>query len=259
MRALDIIRQKRRFEMFNKDAKAKVLELNSFFGKYIMHFEDKIKKVFTYYDTPNLDLQKSNIVLYKTQIGNFTELNMATESNPSGFSHTSRSQYKHYVKQIKAYDSILKHKQFLIDSFANMFLSSLGFDPEFLMNKLQVAYVIKTTSMEYRSMNVTGLKITYSFDKDEYFNNFNKITATTNILTVYQHSPANTDEDFKNLIDKLVRYCKELTPTTDRKITLARKLTTPKAQPTLMDSIKMDNQRKKSKKSKKTSKTTQKK
>ena len=60
MRALDKIRQKRRFEMFNEKSKEKVLELNSFFGKYIMHFEEKIEKTFTYYDTPNHDLEKKS-------------------------------------------------------------------------------------------------------------------------------------------------------------------------------------------------------
>ena len=139
-----------------------------------MRFEERIDKTFTYYDTPNHDLEKSNIVLYKTQIGSFTELNMATEKINSTFRYTVRTNYKHFTKQIKPHDSILKHKDFLIDSFTNMFMSSINFDPEFLMRKLQVAYTIKTTSMEYRSVNVTGLKITYSFDKDIYTNNYNK-------------------------------------------------------------------------------------
>ncbi len=228
MRALDKIRQKRRFEMFNESSKYKVLELNSFFGKYIMHFEEKINKVFTYYDTPNHDLEKSNIILYKTQIGNFTELNMATEKINSSFIYNLRTNYKHFTKQIKPHDSILKHKEFLIDNFTNMFMSSISFDPEFLMKKLQVAYVIKTTSMEYRSMNISGLKITYSFDSDIYINHFNNQTVRSNVLTIYQHSGPNTDEDFENLISKLERYCKELTPTKDTKIMIARKLTTPK-------------------------------
>ena len=163
MRPTDIIKQKRRFEMFNEKSKEKVLELNSFFGKYIMHFEEKIKKQFTYYDTPNKDLEKSNIALFKTHIGNFVELNMATEKVSAVYRYNLRTNYKHYTKQIKPGDSLLKHKQFLIDNFTNMFLSSINFDPEFLMRKLQVAYVIETTSNEYRSMNVTGLKITYSF------------------------------------------------------------------------------------------------
>ena len=34
MRPTDVIKQKRRFEMFNDKSKEKVLELNSFFGKY---------------------------------------------------------------------------------------------------------------------------------------------------------------------------------------------------------------------------------
>lgn len=249
MRALDKIRQKRRFEMFNENSKEKVLELNSFFGKYLMHYEDKIKKVFTYYDTPNFDLQKSNIVLYKTQIGSFTELNMATEKISSTYRYTVRTHYKHYTKQIKPHDSILKHKQFLIDNFSNMFMSSVNFDPEFLMRKLQVAYVIKTTSTEYRSLNITGLKITYSFDKDQYTNFFNNKIATSNVLTIYQHSSENTDADFEDLTGKLKRYCKELTPTNDTKIMIARRLTTIKNEPKKID-LKKDKKNTKDKKAK---------
>lgn len=228
MRALDKIRQKRRFEMFNENSKNKVLELNSFFGKYIMRFEEKINKTFIYYDTPNHDLQKSNIVLYKTVIGNFTELNMATEKINTVYRYSVRTNYKHFTKQIKPHDSILKHKEFLIDNFTNMFMSSINFDPEFLMKKLQVAYTIKTVSTEYRSMNVSGLKITYSFDKDVYTNHYNNQITKTNILTIYQHSPETTDPEFEDLIGKLTRYCKELTPIKDTKIVIARRLTIPK-------------------------------
>ncbi len=248
MRALDKIRQKRRFEMFNDKSREKVLELNAFFGKYIMHFEEKIKKVFTYYDTPNHDLEKSNIVLYKTQIGNFTELNMATEKVNSTFRYSMRTNYKHFTKQIKPHDSILKHKEFLIENFTNMFLSSINFDPEFLMRKLQVAYTVSTTSLEYRSLNYTGLKITYSFDNDVYFNNFTKQTVNTNILTIYQHSAEHTDEDFNNVIGKLTRYCKELTPTAETKIMIARRLTNLKTEPNQVDTKKLDKMKNKIKK-----------
>ena len=249
MRSLDTIRQKRRFEMFSEKTKEKVLELNSFFGKYNMHFEEKIKKVFTYYDTPNCDLQKSNIVLYKTQIGKFTELNMSTEKINTTFRYTVRTNYKHFTKLIKPHDKILKHKDFLIDNFKAMFMSSINFDPEFLMQKLQVAYVIETTSVEYRSANVTGLKITYSFDKDTYTNMFNNQKASANILSIYQHSSPKTDEDFDDLISKLTRYLKELTPTNEKKIMIARRLTATKAEPITKE--KLDAMKKKIKKKKK--------
>jgi len=248
MRALDKIWQKRRFKMFNEKSKEKVLELNSFFGKYIMHFEDKIKKKFTYYDTPNHDLQKSNIVLYKTQIGSFTELNMATEKLNRSYTYAVRTNYKHFTKQIKAHDSLLKHKEFLMDSFTNMFLSSINFDPEFLMRKLQPMYEIETTSMEYRSVNATGLKITYSFDKDKYINNFNNTQANTNILTIYQHSGPNTDPAFEDLISKLTRYCKELTPVSDTKIVIARNMTGTKTETNKVDKKQLEKMKEKIKK-----------
>ncbi len=249
MRALDIIRQKRRFEMFSEKTKDKVLELNSFFGKYNMHFEEKIKKTFIYYDTPNNDLQKSNIVLYKTQIGKFTELNMATEKINTTYKYTVRTNYKHFTKLIKPHDKILKHKEFLIDNFKAMFMSSINFDPEFLMQKLRVAYVIQTTSTEYRSANVTGLKITYSFDKDTYTNMTNNQKVNANILTIYQHSSQKTDEDFDDLISKLTRYLKELSPTNDTKIMIARRMTATKAEPITKE--KLENMKKNLKKKKK--------
>jgi len=229
MRPTDVIKQKRRFEMFNDKSKEKVLELNTFFGKYIMHYEEKIKKVFTYYDTPNKDLEKSNIALFKTHIGNFTELNMATEKVNATYRYTVRTNYKHFKKLIKPHDSLLKHKQFLIDSFTSMFLSGINFDPEFLMRKLQPVYTIETTSTEYRSMNVTGLKITYSFDQDKYINHENGATVYNDVLTIYQHSRDLTDTDFEDLISKLTRYCKELTPTNETKVMIARRLTSEKA------------------------------
>lgn len=250
MRSLDVIRQKRRFIMFNEKSKEKVLELNAFFAKYNMHFEEKIKKTFIYYDTPNHDLRKSNIVLYKTQIGNFTELNMATEKISSANRYSMRTNFKHFTKQIKPHDNILKHKEFLIDSFANMFLSSINFDAEFLMRKLQVEYIINTVSTEYRSMNVTGLKITYSFDKDIYTNSFANQKCESNVLTIYQHSGEKTDADFDDLISKLTRYCKELTPTNETKIMLARRSFLPKNEPTQVDKGKLENMKKKIKKKK---------
>jgi len=250
MRAIDIIRQKRRFEMFNIGSKAKVLEINSFFGKYIMHLEDKIKKTFTYYDTPNHDLLKSNIILYKTQIGSFCELNMATEKTNASFRYNVRTNYKHFTKQIKPLDSLFKHKEFLINSFTEMFMSSINFDPEFLLRKLQVAYTIQTVSEEWRSMNATGLKITYSFDRDIFTNHFNKLTSNSNILTIYQHSPANTDADFEDLISKLTRYCKELTPTSETKIMIARRTTAVRTVPQKINKEELEKMKKKVQKKK---------
>ena len=119
------------------------------------------------------------------------------------------------------------------------------------MKRLQVAYVIETTSIEYRSANVTGLKITYSFDTDRYTNMYNNIKTEANILTIYQHSPEKTDEDFEDLIGKLTRYLKELTPTNETKIMIARRITAKKAESIekeRLEKMKLELQKKKKKK-----------
>lgn len=235
MRAIDVIKQKKRFEMFSENTKEQVLELNTFFGKYLMHFEEKVKKQFTYYDTPNHDLEKSNILLFKIQIGKFTEINMMSEKINRTYRYATRSNYKHFKKQIRQHDSLMKHKDFLIESFKSMFISSVNFDPEFLLQKLQVSYIINTTSMEYRSTNGFGLKITYSFDKDEYISNFSNQKATADILTIYQHSNEKTNPEFEDLLGKLTRYCKELTPMSESKIQIARRMTKQKENESLLN------------------------
>lgn len=225
MRQLEIIKQKRRFYMFSEKTRDAVLEVNAFFRKYTMGFEERIKKQFIYYDTPEHDLQKSNIVLFKTHIGKFCELNFATEKISSTSYYTLRTKYKHFKTEIKPHESPLKYQEFLTEGFKSMFMSSLGFDPEFLLKRLRPMYLIETTSTEYRSTNITGLKITYSFDKDTYTNFENNVKASENILTIYQHSGENTNKDFEDVLDKLTHYCKELTPTSETKIMIARKKT----------------------------------
>ena len=114
MRQLEIIKQKRRFYMFSEKTRNAVLEVNEFFRKYTMGFEEKIKKQFIYYDTPEHDLQKSNIVLFKTHIGKFCELNFATEKISSTSYYTLRTKYKHFkTDKIKPHESPIKYKDFL--------------------------------------------------------------------------------------------------------------------------------------------------
>ena len=223
---LDIVRQKRRFELLDKSSRKDVLAVNAFFGRYEMTFKGKIKKVFTYYDTPNYDLYKSGIALFRTDIGKSHTLTMTLErlySEDNRKLQTYRNRKE--VLEIGKFDNILKHLDFLRNSFLDMFNSSINFDPDFLLKKLQVTYVISTISHEYRSTDGIGLKATYSFDFDTFINHETKIKQQGYYLTIYQHSKESTDDDFTDLISKLVRYCKSITPIKESKIAIARKVT----------------------------------
>ncbi len=239
--------------MFDTKTKDKVLELNSFFGKYTMRFDDKVKKHFIYYDTPELALQKSNIVLFKMQINGAAELHMATEKASATARYAIRSNTKHFICPCKMNDDITKYKDFLVESFTAMFLSGLNFDPEFLLKKLKPAYTIDTISQEYRSLGGTTLKITYSFDADTYKNFETKKVVKNNVLTIYQHSGIDSDDEFADLMGKINRYMGELTPTDQTKIMLARRMTQPKVEPvqSLKDNIMEENRKKKANTAKK--------
>ena len=226
----DIVRQKRRFEMLDKTGMQDVLKMNAFFGRYDMRFIGKIKKVYTYYDTENYDLFKSGIALFRTDIGKNHTLTMTLErlyNEDNRKLQTYRN--KKDVIDIGNFDSIFKHMDFLRNSFLNMFNSSISFDPDFLLKKLRTTYVITTQSHEYRATNGVGLKVTYSFDQDKFYNHETKTKSKGDYLTIYQHSKSETDDEFANLISKITRYCKALTPIKESKIEIARKLTSRKA------------------------------
>ena len=227
----DIVRQKKRFEMLDKSSIKDVLKMNAFFGRYEMNYLGKVKKVYTYYDTANLDLYKSGIALFRTDIRKTHTLTMTLErlySEDNRKLQTYRS--KKNVIEIGQFDSIFKHTNFLRNSFLDMFNSSISFDPDFLLKKLKTTYVINTISREYRSTSGVGLKCTYSFDEDTFFNHATQIKQKGDYLTIYQHSKSETDAEFDNLISKLTRYCKSLTPIKESKIAIARKVTSLQAQ-----------------------------
>lgn len=227
----DLIRQKRRFEMLDKSSIKDVLKMNSFFKRYQMNYLGKVKKTFTYYDTDNLDLYKSGIALFRTDKGKEHTLTMTLErlySEDNRKLQTYRS--KKNVLEIGQFDSIFKHTDFLRNSFLDMFNSSINFDPDFLLKKLQITYVITTLAREYRSTSGVGLKCTYSFDEDTFYNPQTKIKQKGDYLTIYQHSKQETDDEWENLISKINRYCKSLTPIKESKIAIARKVTSPQVQ-----------------------------
>lgn len=244
----DIVRQKRRFEMLDKSSIKDVLKMNAFFGRYEMVYMGKAKKTFTYYDTDKLDLYKSGIALFRTDIGKTHTLTMTLErlySEDNRKLQTYRS--KKNVIDIGQFDSIFKHKDFLRNSFLDMFNSSISFDADFLLQKLHTTYTIQTVAKEYRATSGVGLKCTYSFDEDTFVNHDTGIKQKGDYLTIYQHSKEHTDEEWDNLISKINRYCKSLTPIKESKVAIARKVTSLQAQANREKNIK-DKKNKKEKK-----------
>jgi len=246
---LDLVRQKRRFELLDKSSKKDVIKMNAFFGKYDMRPLGKRKKKYTYYDTENLDLFKSGIALFRVDDGKKHTLTMTLERLYFEDNRKLQSyRNKKNVIEIGKFDSIFKHIDFLRNSFLDMFNSSISFDADFLLKKLKQTYVIDTIAEEYRSTDGVGLKTTYSFDHDTFYNNETKVREKGDYLTVYQHSKENTDEDFLNLISKLTRYCKSITPIKESKIDIARRLTSIHA---VQEKQKLISEKKKAKEAKK--------
>ena len=227
----DIVRQKRRYEMFDKSSKREVLQLIKFFGRYQIRNDGKVNKQYIYYDTDNLDLFKSGIALFRTIINGKHTLTMTLERlyNEDNKRLQSYSNKRNEI-EIESRSSIFDYPEFLRNSFKNMFDSFVNLDPDYLLKKLKLTYSISTVSYEYKIINGTGLKATLSFDKDKYIDHWTKRKASSWYLTVYQHSRENTDEEYANLISKLERYCKSLTRIKESKVEIARTITkiTPK-------------------------------
>lgn len=224
----DIIRQKRRYEMLDKNSRKEVLDLIDFFGRYQMRDDGRVFKQYIYYDTDNLDLYKSGIALFRTVMNGKHTLTMTLER----LYHEGAPEYsnKHNQIPIEPRDSIFTYPEFLRNSFKNMWDGFLNIDPDYLLKKLKVTYSIETVSHEYQLVNGTGLKTTLSFDSDKYLNHWNNKKASSLFLTVYLHSREETNAEYENLISKIERYCKSLTHISNSKVDLARAKTkdTPK-------------------------------
>ena len=95
-------------------------------------------------------------------------------------------------------------------------------DPDYLLKKINITYTIKTLSHEFKLINGTGLKASLAFDQDKYINHSNKRKTSALFFTLYQHSNAETNAEYDNLVSKIERYCKTLTHITNSKIDEAR-------------------------------------
>lgn len=217
----DIVRQKRRYEMLDKNSKKEVLGLINFFERYQLRDNGFINKEFIYYDTENLDLYKCGIALFRTIINGKHSLTMALERlYNEGIQPQNLN--KHSEIQIDARASIFEYTAFLRNSFKNMFDASLNMDPDYLLKKIRLTYTIKTISHEFKLLNGTGLKASLAFDQDKYINHLNKRKTSALFFTLYQHSNDETNDEYANLVSKIERYCKTLTHITNSKIDEAR-------------------------------------
>ena len=216
----DIVRQKRRYEMFDKNSRKEVLDLIDFFGRYQLRNDGSVTKQYIYYDTENLDLYKSGIALFRTVVNGKHTLTMTLERlYNEGLQPYSN---KHNEIPLEPKDSIFTYTDFLRNSFKNMWDGFLNIDPDYLLKKISPTYTIDTVSHEYKLSNGTGLKSTLSFDSDKYLDHRTGRKAKSEFLTVYQHSREDTNEEFENLISKIERYSKTLTHINKTKVDLAR-------------------------------------
>jgi len=228
MQEFELIRNKRRYIMFDKKTIFSVLQVQEFFQKYQLSFEENLRKEFIYYDTDTKDLYKSNISLYKSYIQGICRLSMVKEHSKESQAMANSIQMvskKNCQINIEPSDKVLYHTEFLRESFKDMFFSGINFDVDYMMKRLAPEYVIITQSSEYKAMSGSGLKATYAFDNDSYLNLENGRKVECSILTIYQHSGAKTDEEFFDMCSKLERYCKELTPAKESRISIVRRLT----------------------------------
>ena len=219
----DIVRQKRRYEMLDKNSQKEVLNLIEFFGRYQLRNDGRVNKQYIYYDTENLDLYKSGIALFRTVINGKHKLTMTLER----LYNEDNERLQTYSKKINELeldprDSIFKYPEFLRNSFKNMWDGFLNLDPDYLLKKLKLTYTIETVSSEFKLINGTGLKATLSFDSDKYIDHWTNRKANSLFLTVYQHSREDTNEEYENLISKIEKYCKSLSRIKESKVDLAR-------------------------------------
>lgn len=221
------IRDKIRFEMMNKDTYKKILSLNAFFNRYVITYSGTFNHSYIYYDTENKDLEKSGISLFKEIKKNSCNLIMARMSLAGEKSVLERLANLKFSTPIGVNESLTKKMEFMTNSFQEMFAGSINFDAEYLLLKLTRSYEINTNGVEYKLFNGSGLKVKILFDFDKYKSYYTGREVEAYLATFYQLSNKETDPFFKDVVGKLVRYCKELTDAEIHKTDIIRRKTRP--------------------------------
>ena len=176
-----------------------------------------------YLDSPNNLLASAGIILCKVIVGN--KAYFRVEREDFLFGKKLMDEKKVYVHPIKASDTVEDHSFFILDGITSLFTTKFNIDFDNILKTVVPKIEVTTKVAVFKILSGTGFKGVMSFEEVKIRNNFTKRRAEVYLMTVEQASSMLTTEGFDNFIQKLEKYCKEVTPTTDSSFQIAERLT----------------------------------
>ena len=176
-----------------------------------------------YLDSPNNLLASAGIILCKVIVGN--KAYFRVEREDFLFGKKLMDEKKVYVHPIKASDTVEDHSFFIKDGITSLFTTKFHIDFDNILKTVVPKIEVTTKVDVFKILSGTGFKGVMSFEEVKIRNNFTKRRAEVYLMTVEQASSMLTTEGFDNFIQKLEKYCKEITPTTDSNYQIAERLT----------------------------------
>lgn len=211
------------YTVFEKKSFRNVLSLERELPMYNFIGEGRYVLSETYLDSPNNLLASAGIILCKVVVGNKAYFRVEREDYLFGKNLTDEK--KVYVHPIKASDTVEDHSFFIKDGITSLFTTKFHIDFDNILKNVVPKIEVTTKVDVFKILSGTGFKGLMHFEEVKIKNNFTKRKAEIYMMTVEQTSSMLSTDEFDNFIQKLEKYCKEVTPTTDSSFQIAERLT----------------------------------
>ncbi len=164
--------------------------------------KDKLTKF--YYDTPNLFFRKNGINISRNVYSDksYCDLVVRYDSSVSRIPFLSDLPDT-FIKKINKNESLEKHYNYIATAILELIPKGLNADAFDVIRIVKPILVVKKVRERYRIISNTGLKMMFSFEKNEYRSTKNNGKIKMDMLEIRLESPNKTKELFFDFVHKL--------------------------------------------------------
>ena len=216
------LKGKKSYTVFEKNSFRNILALERELPMYNFIGEGRFQIVELFLDSPNNLLASAGIILCKVVVGSKAFFRIERENALFGKSFAEK---KVYIHPIKPGDVVEDHSLFVKDGITSLLSTKFSIDFDNILKNVVPKIEITTKVDSFKILSGTGFKGVMQFEDVKIKNNFTKRKAELYMMSVEQTSSLTSTEEFDNFIQKIEKYCKEITPTTNSRYEIAEKLT----------------------------------
>ena len=212
------------FDTITNKAFRKLIALGGSLKSYIFKPIGRSTSMIIYYDTPENLLKRAGILLYKTfERGKYYFKLEKLSFLPKAFKVSGEEIFVHEIYSAK--DTPENHALYLIDAITSMFATQFNIDLENVLKVARPKMVVEIKADMIKVFSGTGFKCEMGLEKVLYRNFETKKKVKKDEVSFTLDSPINFIGDYKNFINTVTKYCKDITELTESRYEHATNLT----------------------------------